>query len=114
MSILPISPVSRASTRKPPARSRTVRRAIWPASRPNSRKRRTELGVSDDLRRGRPASPPQMMAKLGENDVKSLEDFAGCVGDDLIGWSERKDGETVKTPGYLRGLRLSTRPRQRP
>ncbi len=65
--------------------------------------RRTALGVSDDLRQV-PGMTTQMMAKLGENDVKSLEDFAGCVGDDLIGWTERKDGETIKTPGFFEGI----------
>ena len=33
-----------------------------------------------------------MIIKLGENDVKSLEDFAYCSTDDLVGWEEYKDG----------------------
>ena len=48
-----------------------------------------------------------MMVKFGENDVKTIEDLAGCATDDLVGWSERKDGETVKTPGFLDGLEIS-------
>jgi N utilization substance protein A len=42
-----------------------------------------------------------MLVKLGENDVKTVEDLAGCATDDLVGWSERKDGETVKHAGFL-------------
>ena len=38
-----------------------------------------------------------MLVKLGENDVKTMEDFAGCVPDDLVGWSEKKDGETTSS-----------------
>ena len=45
--------------------------------------------------------------KLGENDVKTLEDLAGCATDDLVGWSEKKDGETVNNPGFLDGFDLS-------
>ena len=48
-----------------------------------------------------------MLVKLGENDVKSIEDFAGCVPDDLVGWSEKKDGETTKYDGFLTGVDLS-------
>ena len=39
--------------------------------------------------------------------MKTLEDFAGCVPDDLVGWSEKKDGETVKHEGFLTGLDVS-------
>ena len=49
-----------------------------------------------------------MLVKLGENDVKSVEDFAGCATDDLIGWTERNaEGEAVRTPGYLDGFELT-------
>ncbi|CEJ10782.1 hypothetical protein BN1110_01065 [bacterium YEK0313] len=68
--------------------------------------RRKELGVADDLREVE-GMTTAMMVKLGENDVKSLEDFAGCVPDDLIGWSERKDGQTTKHAGFLDGFDLS-------
>ena len=62
--------------------------------------RRKALGVHDDLRQV-PGMTTAMMAKLGENDVKSLEDFAGCIPDDLAGYTERKDGETTKHAGFL-------------
>jgi N utilization substance protein A len=48
-----------------------------------------------------------MLVKFGENDVKSVEDLAGCATDDLVGWSERKDGETTKYPGFLDGIEIS-------
>ena len=37
-----------------------------------------------------------MLVALGKEDIKTVEDFAGCAADDLIGWSERKDGETKR------------------
>ena len=48
-----------------------------------------------------------MLVKLGENEVKSVEDFAGCATDDLVGWTERKDGEATRHAGYLDGFDLS-------
>ena len=42
-----------------------------------------------------------MLVALGEDGIKTVEDLAGCVTDDLIGWTERKDGETVKHAGIL-------------
>ena len=68
--------------------------------------RRKELGVSDDLRQI-DGITTAMLVKLGENDVKSVEDLAGCATDDLVGWTEKKDGETVKYSGFLDGFELS-------
>jgi N utilization substance protein A len=68
--------------------------------------RRKALGVSDDLREIEGVTTA-MMVKLGENDVKSVEDLAGCATDDLVGWTERKDGETTKHAGFLDGFELS-------
>ena len=48
-----------------------------------------------------------MMVKLGENDVKSVEDLAGAVPDDLVGWTERKDGESTRHSGYLESFEMS-------
>ncbi|MEM8796972.1 MAG: transcription termination factor NusA [Pseudomonadota bacterium] len=67
---------------------------------------RIGLGVSDDLFQV-PNMTVAMMVALGKDDVKSLEDFAGCVADDLLGWSERKDGEVKRFPGSLEGFDLS-------
>ena len=68
--------------------------------------KRKELGVSDDLK-GVPGVTTQMLVKFGENDIKTLEDLAGAATDDLIGWTERKDGETTRYPGILDGFELS-------
>ncbi len=65
--------------------------------------RRRELGV-DDAVAGVPGITKTMMVALGENDVKTLEDLAGCAADDLIGYVERVDGETRREPGYFEGL----------
>jgi N utilization substance protein A len=49
-----------------------------------------------------------MLVALGEAGVKSLEDFADLATDDLIGWNERKNGETTKHPGSLSGFEVSS------
>ncbi|HEY7242500.1 MAG TPA: transcription termination factor NusA [Xanthobacteraceae bacterium] len=67
---------------------------------------RRELGVADDLKEI-PGVTTAMLVKLGENEVKTVEDLAGCVTDDLVGWSERKDGELTRNPGILDGFDLS-------
>jgi N utilization substance protein A len=68
--------------------------------------RRLELGVADELREIDGVTTA-MLVKFGENEVKTIEDLAGCATDDLVGWTEKKNGETVKTPGYLEGLEIS-------
>jgi N utilization substance protein A len=68
--------------------------------------KRIELGVEDALREV-PGVTTTMMVKFGENDIKTVEDLAGCATDDLLGWSERKDGENVRTPGILDGFELT-------
>ena len=50
-----------------------------------------------------------MMVTLGENGVKTIEDFAGYAADDLTGWKERKDGETKVYPGVLDSSRRHAR-----
>src|SRR6185312_7334685 len=61
---------------------------------------RTKLGVKDELREI-PGITTAMMVTLGEDGVKTIEDFAGYAVDDLVGWKERKDGETKFYPGVL-------------
>ncbi|MBP0577713.1 transcription termination/antitermination protein NusA [Labrys sp. LIt4] len=68
--------------------------------------KRKALGVEDELKTVEGVSTAMLVA-LGENDVKSVEDLAGCATDDLVGWTERKDGETTKHAGYLDGFELS-------
>ena len=62
--------------------------------------KRRELGVEDELREI-PGVTTAMMVTLGEDGVKTVEDFAGYAADDLAGWKERKDGETKVYPGVL-------------
>jgi len=68
--------------------------------------KRKELGVDDALKEI-PGVTTRMLVAFGENDVKTVEDLAGCATDDLVGWTERKDGENTKIPGYLEGFDLS-------
>ena len=68
--------------------------------------KRVALGVSDDLREIDGLTTPMLVA-LGEDGVKSLEDFAGCAVDDLVGWTERKNGETQRFEGALSGFEVS-------
>jgi N utilization substance protein A len=68
--------------------------------------KRKELGVDDALKEV-PGVTTRMLVAFGENDVKTVEDLAGCATDDLVGWTERKDGETTKYPGYLEGFEVS-------
>ncbi len=50
---------------------------------------------------------PVMLVALGKGDVKTIEDLAGCSSDDLVGWVEKKNGESVREPGILSGLEVS-------
>src|SRR6266850_157995 len=63
--------------------------------------RRKELGVEDAMK-SVPGVTSKILVKLGENEVKTVEDLAGCATDDLVGWTERKEGgEPTKHPGIL-------------
>jgi transcription termination/antitermination protein NusA len=68
--------------------------------------KRKELGVEDALKEV-PGVTTAMLVRLGENDVKTVEDLAGCATDDLVGWTERKDGEAVRQAGILDGFELT-------
>ena len=68
--------------------------------------KRKELGVEDALKDVAGVTTP-MLVKFGENEIKTVEDLAGAATDDLIGWSERKDAETIRYPGILDGFELS-------
>ena len=65
--------------------------------------RRRELGVSDELA-AIEGITPAMLVSFGENDVRTLEDLAGCVPDDLLGWTERKNDEITRHEGILSGF----------
>jgi N utilization substance protein A len=67
--------------------------------------RRKELGVEDalvDLE----GLDLKMIVTLGENEIKTLEDLAGCVTDDLTGWTERVDGEKKHYDGILEAYKM--------
>jgi transcription termination/antitermination protein NusA len=68
--------------------------------------KRTELGVEDALLDIEGVTLPIAVA-LGEGDVKTVDDLAGMVPDDLRGWFENKGGERVREPGILESFNLS-------
>jgi N utilization substance protein A len=68
--------------------------------------RRKELGVADEVAEVEGVTLPMLVA-LGEAEVKTVEDLAGCATDDLIGWTERKQSETVKHKGAFSELDVS-------
>src|SRR5260221_78211 len=68
--------------------------------------KRKELGVDDAVLEVEGVTLPIAVA-LGEGEVKTLEDLAGLVPDDIRGWYETKDGERVREPGILDAFTLS-------
>ncbi len=68
--------------------------------------KRKELGVLDEIKEVDGVTSAMLVA-LGEAGIKSVEDLADCATDDLIGWTERKQGETVKHKGALSDLEIS-------
>ncbi len=63
--------------------------------------KRKELGVADEVA-DMEGVTPQMAVKFGENGVKSIDDLAGLVPDDLVGWKEPgPDGKPKMMPGLL-------------
>jgi transcription termination/antitermination protein NusA len=67
--------------------------------------KRRELGVEDGLLEIEGVTLPMAVA-LGEGDVKTVEDLAGLVPDDLRGWFETKNGERVREAGILESFGL--------
>jgi N utilization substance protein A len=69
--------------------------------------KRRELGVTDDVAEVEGIAPAMLVA-LGEADVKTLEDLAGCATDDLLGYYEvTKDKERVRVTGALESFNLT-------
>lgn len=68
--------------------------------------KRRALGVLDEVAEVEGVTPA-MLAALGANGVKTLEDIAGCAVDDLIGYDESKDGQRTRVPGYFDGLSVA-------
>jgi N utilization substance protein A len=67
--------------------------------------KRTELGVEDGLLEIEGVTLPIAVA-LGEGDVKTVENLADLVPDDLRGWFETRNGERVREPGILEAFGL--------
>jgi len=68
--------------------------------------RRIELGVEDAVKEIDGVNSAMLVA-FGENDIKTVEDVAGCATDDLLGWTERKNGEVQRFDGILKDFELS-------
>jgi len=67
-------------------------------------KRRT-LGVEDNVAEIVGVTTAMLVA-FGENEIKTVEDVAGCATDDLIGWYEPVDGERKRMAGILDGFEI--------
>ena len=67
--------------------------------------KRRELGVEDGILEIDGMTLPMAVA-LGEGGIKTVEDLAGLVPDDLRGWYEAKNGERVREPGILEAFGL--------
>ena len=68
--------------------------------------KRRELGVEDGLLEIEGVTLP-MAVTFGENEVKTVEDLAGLVPDDIRGYYESKDGERIREAGILDDYALS-------
>ena len=67
--------------------------------------KRKELGVEDAVA-GIEGISAKMLVALGENDIKTLEDLAGCATDDLLGWNEVVDGERKHMDGIFESFEV--------
>jgi N utilization substance protein A len=68
--------------------------------------KRKALDVDDALVEV-PGLTTAMLVTLGEHNIKTVEDLADCATDDLAGWSERKEKETIRHEGVLDGFGLT-------
>ena len=68
--------------------------------------KRRALGVEDGLLQIEGLTIAMAIA-LGTGEVKTVEDLADLVPDDLRGWFEAKDGTRVRQPGLLESFNLS-------
>jgi N utilization substance protein A len=69
-------------------------------------KKRIKIGVSDDLL-SIDGLTTDMLVKLGENGIKSLDDFAGSITDDLTGWVEKNEDGNKKYPGIFSSFSIN-------
>lgn len=65
-----------------------------------------ELGIAEDLMALEDVTLPFIL-RLGKEGILTLDDFAGCTADDLVGWTERKGRQTISHPGFFAKTDLS-------
>ncbi len=68
--------------------------------------KRKELGVEDGLLEIEGVTLPMSVA-FGEGDVKTVEDLAGLVPDDIRGYYETKGTERIREPGILDSFNMT-------
>ena len=67
---------------------------------------RKEAGVEDAVLEVEGVTLPMAVA-FGKNEVKTVEDLAGMVPDDLRGYTEYKNGEKIHEEGILESFKMS-------
>jgi predicted flap endonuclease-1-like 5' DNA nuclease len=100
----PITPADVHQTESVPI-SEAQASSSHPTETPSDSKRK-ELGFEDSLK-DIPGVTDRMIVAFGEHGITSIEDLAACATDDLDGWSESKDGKTIRHEGILDRLGLS-------
>ena len=68
--------------------------------------KRVELGVEDNVLEIEGVTLP-MAVRFGEYEIKTVEDVAGLVPDDLNGYSEYKNGEKIHEEGMIEDMKLT-------
>ncbi|GGX75349.1 transcription termination/antitermination protein NusA [Litorimonas cladophorae] len=68
--------------------------------------KRVELGVEDGVLQIEGVTLP-MAVRFGENEIKTVEDVAGLVPDDLNGYSEYRNGERTHEAGMIEDMKLT-------
>jgi len=101
----PITPTDVHQTESVP-NSEARASSSHPTETPFDSKRGKELGLEDSLK-DIPGVTNRMLVAFGEHGITSIEDLAACATDDLDGWSESKDGNTIRHEGILDRLGLS-------
>ena len=68
--------------------------------------KRVEYGVEDNVLEIEGVTLA-MAVRFGENEIKTVEDVAGLVPDDLNGYTEYKNKERIHEPGIIEDMKLS-------
>jgi N utilization substance protein A len=54
-----------------------------------------------------PSIAASMLAALGRNGIRTIEDLAACATDDLLGWTERRGEVLTQHPGIFEHMNVS-------